>query len=58
MTVMGAVLGDAQPVAAILAGTLASISSIGVVFIGAGIAMAVVTAALHLPISELARARY
>jgi MFS family permease len=58
VTVMGAVLGGAQPVAAILAGTLASISSVGLVFIGAGIAMAVVTAALYLPFSELARAKY
>jgi MFS family permease len=58
ITVMGSVLIAAQPVAAVLAGSLAAISSIGAVFIGSGIATVCVAVALYFPFSELARARY
>jgi hypothetical protein len=58
VTVLGAVLTASQPIAAVLSGWLAGISSIGIVYVGSGVAMIAVGLILYIPFAELRRARY
>ncbi len=58
ITVMGSLLAAAQPIAAILSGTLAALSSIGTVFLGSGLAMLASTAVMYFLFADLAGARY
>lgn len=58
ITVMGSLVAAAQPVAAILSGTLADLSSIGLVFVVSGLAMAGSTAIMFFAFPDLAVARY
>lgn len=57
-TVMGSLLGAAQPVAALSFGWLAGMVSLGSIFLGAGIAMFAISLALYFPFSELRKASY
>ncbi len=58
ITVMGSLLAAAQPIAAILSGTLADLSSIGTVFLGSGLAMVASTAVMYFLFADLAAAKY
>lgn len=58
VTVLGAVLTASQPIAAVLSGWLAGISSIGIVYVGSGVAMMALSLILYIPFAELRRARY
>lgn len=57
-TVLRALLSAAQPVAAILAGSVASLTSISAVFVGSGTTIAVATALLYIVFAELRNAKY
>ena len=57
-TVMRSSLATAPVIAAVLFGFLASITTIGVLFIGAGAALMLVTLLLYIPFSELRCAKY
>jgi MFS family permease len=57
-TVMKSLLATAPVIAAVLFGSLASITTIGVLFMGAGAALVLVTLLLYVPFSQLRRAKY
>jgi MFS family permease len=57
-TVLGATLAGAQPVAAVLAGVLAGLTTVSTVFIGSGVAAAGATLALYPVFKELVSAQY
>ncbi len=57
-TVLGSLLGITPPVAAILFGWLAEISSVGLLFEASGVAICVFAAAAYLPFRELRSAKY
>jgi DHA3 family macrolide efflux protein-like MFS transporter len=58
VTVLRALLVMAAPIAAVAFGTLASLSSIRLVFVAAGIGNSVLAAILYLPFKELREAKY
>ncbi len=57
-TVMKSFLAASIPIAAVLFGFLASVISIGQLFIASGVALILVTSLLYIPFSELRRAKY
>jgi len=57
-TALGALLSAAQPIAAVLAGTLAGLTSIGSVFLGSGVAVVVLSFGLYPFFEKLRRASY
>jgi MFS family permease len=57
-TVMRSLLATAPVIAAVLFGFLASVTTIGVLFTGAGAALVLVTLVLYVPFSQLRRAKY
>jgi MFS family permease len=57
-TVMRSLLSAAPVIAAVLFGFLASVTTIGVLFIGAGAALMLVTLLLYIPFSKLSRVKY
>jgi MFS transporter, DHA3 family, macrolide efflux protein len=57
-TVLGASLTAAQPVAAVVAGVLASYTSIGSVFVASGVAVVATSAVLYPVFKELREIRY
>ncbi|MBI3841149.1 MAG: MFS transporter [Thaumarchaeota archaeon] len=57
-TVLRSLLAASQPIAAVLAGSTAALTSIGTVFIGSGITIAVATSLLYLIFGELRDAKY
>ena len=57
-TVMGSLLGAAQPVAALSFGWLAGSVPVGSLFVGAGVSMFAISVALYLPFRELRAASY
>ncbi len=56
--VLVSLLSAAQPIAAVLAGTLAALTSIGSVMVGSGIAIVVLSLVLYPLFTELRRASY
>jgi len=58
VTVMGSLLGAAQPIAAIAFGWLAGFSSVGILFELAGLVTVVITLSLSIPFSQLRNASY
>lgn len=55
---MRSLLSAAPVIAAVLFGFLASVTTIGVLFIGAGAALMLVTLLLYIPFSKLSRVKY
>ncbi|MGP8125556.1 MAG: hypothetical protein ACLQEQ_06800 [Nitrososphaerales archaeon] len=51
-------LGISQPIAAILFGFFAGVTSSGLLFIESGVALMLVTLLLYIPLSRLRRAKY
>lgn len=57
-TVMKSLLVASPTIAAVLFGFLASVTSIGLLFIGSGVALTLVSLLLYIPFSMLRRAKY
>jgi MFS family permease len=57
-TVLRSLLAAAQPVSALIAGSLASVISIGLVFVGFGVAITAVSVLLYLVFVDLRLAKY